>query len=165
MSEVLLVKRLLVQASVSVLAGMLMSSAVLAEDDAASGDTDVGIEVIDPMPIDEPIAIEDGGVELVDPICADCGTGEPDVSIDPVELDGEDATRPDVTIDPIELDGEVVDVPVEAMQNEVTLSGGPEVQRDAVKAEPRGDHGNNGLARSPNGGETPAWLKNLFKVK
>jgi hypothetical protein len=176
MSEVLLVKRLLVQASVSVLAGMLMSSASTAEDDAApvgSDENEVVVEVIDPMPVEEPVGVtgEEVDVELGDPLCADCSTGGPDVAIDPMEMVGEevadggteDGTTPEVSIDPMEMEGVVVDVPVEVMQNEVTMTGGPDVQRDAVKPEPRGDHGT--VARATGSGQNPAWLKNLFKIK
>lgn len=68
MEKDLLLKRLLTQAGVSVLAGLLMSSAVLAQDVTAdAGDTpdaSIGIDVGDPG---------DGAL----------GGGDPDVSIDP----------------------------------------------------------------------------------
>jgi hypothetical protein len=69
----LLLKRLLTKAGVSVLAGLLMSSAVLAQDVTAdAGDTSdasIGIDVGDPGDGDQ----GDG----------DLGDGDPDVSIDP----------------------------------------------------------------------------------
>lgn len=70
MASELLVKRLMMQASVSVLAGLLMSSAVLAEDTA--GDAGDNGEVS--------ISIDDSG--MVDGGMVD---GGPDVSIDPVD--------------------------------------------------------------------------------
>jgi hypothetical protein len=78
----LLLKRRLMQAGVSVLAGLLMSSAVLAQDVTAdAGDTtdaSIGIDVGDPGDGDQ----GDG----------DLGDGDPDVSIDPNDpgLDGSD---------------------------------------------------------------------------
>lgn len=187
MSDVKMVKRFLVGASVSVLAGLLMSSAALAEDDAApvgSDEIDVSITVEDPMV--DPVAVEmtmtgeDGSdPELGDPTCADCSTGGPDISIDPIEMVGEvidtpvekdDETTtpdvtPDVTIDPIELDGAVIDTPVEVMQNEAPLSGGSDVQRDAVTSPSSSGRGEGTVARAAPAGQNPAWLKNLFKTK
>ena len=63
-----MLKRLLTQAGVSVLAGLLMSSAVLAQDVTAdAGDTpDASI-----------------GIDVGDPGDGDMGGGDPDVSIDP----------------------------------------------------------------------------------
>lgn len=73
MEKDLLLKRLLTKAGVSVLAGLLMSSAVLAQDVTAdAGDTSdasIGIDVGDPGDGDQ----GDG----------DLGDGDPDVSIDP----------------------------------------------------------------------------------
>lgn len=75
MEKDLLLKRLLTQAGVSVLAGLLMSSAVLAQDVTAdAGDTpDASI-----------------GIDVGDPGDGDLGGGDPDVSIDPNDpgLDG-----------------------------------------------------------------------------
>lgn len=75
MEKDLLLKRLLTQAGVSVLAGLLMSSAVLAQDVTAdAGDTpDASI-----------------GIDVGDPGDGDLGSGDPDVSIDPNDpgLDG-----------------------------------------------------------------------------
>ncbi len=82
MEKDLLLKRLLTKAGVSVLAGLLMSSAVLAQDVTAdAGDTSdasIGIDVGDPG---------DG-----DPGEGDLGDGDPDMSIDPNDpgLDGGD---------------------------------------------------------------------------
>lgn len=106
MSDVILGKRLLTQVSVSVLAGLLMSSAVLAEDDAAAAGGDgneVSIEVIDPTAVD-PLPGDETGTgetgtdsgtdsgedpgELVDPICEDCTVDGPEVVIDPIETEG-----------------------------------------------------------------------------
>jgi len=81
----LLLKRLLMQAGVSVLAGSLMSSAVLAQDVTAdAGDTpdaSIGIDVGDPG---------DGDPGEGDQGDGDLGGGDPDVSIDPNDpgLDG-----------------------------------------------------------------------------
>jgi hypothetical protein len=107
-SDVILGKRLLKQVSVSVLAAVLMSSAVLAEDDAAAAGGDgneVSIEVIDPTLVDPVPGDETGSAtgeepgELVDPICEDCTVDDPDVVIDPIETDGtviEEDTPPEV---------------------------------------------------------------------
>jgi hypothetical protein len=74
----LLLKRRLMQAGVSVLAGLLMSSAVLAQDVTAdAGDTadaSIGIDVGDPG---------DGDPGDGDQGDGDLGGGDPDVSIDP----------------------------------------------------------------------------------
>jgi hypothetical protein len=83
----LLLKRLLMQAGVSVLAGLLMSSAVLAQDVTAdAGDTpdaSIGIDVGDPGEGDPGEGDQGDG---------DLGDGDPDVSIDPNDpgLDGSD---------------------------------------------------------------------------
>ncbi len=78
MEKDLLLKRRLMQAGVSVLAGLLMSSAVLAQDVTAdAGDTpdaSIGIDVGDPGDGDQ------GDGDLGD---GDLGGGDPDVSIDP----------------------------------------------------------------------------------
>jgi hypothetical protein len=132
--------------------------------------------MVDPAAVEMTMTVEDGSdPELGDPTCADCSAGGPEVAIDPVEMIGEvvedpvqkddDTTPPDVTIDPIELDGQVVDVPVEVMQNDVPLAGGPEVQRDTVTGQATGGRGEGTVARSGQAGQTPAWLKNLFKTK
>lgn len=87
MEKDLLLKRLLTQAGVSVLAGLLMSSAVLAQDVTAdAGDTpdaSIGIDVGDPGDGDQ------GDGDLGD---GDLGGGDPDVSIDPNDpgVDGGD---------------------------------------------------------------------------
>ena len=87
MEKDLLSKRLLTQAGVSVLAGLLMSSAVLAQDVTAdAGDTSdasIGIDVGDPG---------DGDPGEGDQGDGDLGVGDPDVSIDPNDpgLDGGD---------------------------------------------------------------------------
>jgi hypothetical protein len=83
----LLLKRRLMQAGVSVLAGLLMSSAVLAQDVTAdAGDTSdasIGIDVGDPGDGDQGDGDQGDG---------DLGVGDPDVSIDPNDpgLDGGD---------------------------------------------------------------------------
>ncbi len=84
MASELLVKRLMMQASVSVLAGLLMSSAVMAGDMSE--------------PVSEPgvVSVDDSG--MVD--------GDPDVSIDPVDpgdWSGEDDGM--ISLDPREWDG------------------------------------------------------------
>ena len=87
MEKDLLLKRLLTQAGVSVLAGLLMSSAVLAQDVTAdAGDTpdaSIGIDVGDPGDGDQGDGDQGDG---------DLGVGDPDVSIDPNDpgLDGGD---------------------------------------------------------------------------
>ena len=87
MEKDLLLKRRLMQAGVSVLAGLLMSSAVLAQDVTAdAGDTSdasIGIDVGDPG---------DGEQGDGDQGDGDLGVGDPDVSIDPNDpgLDGGD---------------------------------------------------------------------------
>ena len=87
MEKDLLLKRLLTQAGVSVLAGLLMSSAVLAQDVTAdAGDTpdaSIGIDVGDPGEGDPGEGDQGDG---------DLGVGDPDVSIDPNDpgLDGGD---------------------------------------------------------------------------
>lgn len=87
MEKDLLLKRLLMRAGVSVLAGLLMSTAVLAQDVTAdAGDTpdaSIGIDVGDPGDGDQ------GDGDLGD---GDLGGGDPDVSIDPNDpgLDGGD---------------------------------------------------------------------------
>ena len=92
MEKDLLLKRLLTQAGVSVLAGLLMSSAVLAQDlTADAGDTpdaSIGIDVGDPGEGD-PGEGDQGDGDLGD---GDLGDGDPDVSIDPNDpgLDGSD---------------------------------------------------------------------------
>ena len=200
MSDVFLVKSLLKQAGVTVLAGLLLSSAALAEDNAdpAGG---VGEEpTIDVVAVDgttDP-AVDDGIMvtleapvdenEVVDPYCAEC-SGVPEVMIDPIEtvgvpVEGEETAVdpaddgavddgntdvPEVTIDPSETDGEVVDVPPEVMYN--MAPGGrpemPEARGDfgqpttAANHEARGDHGDG--ARPVGNGQTPGWLKKLFK--
>ena len=124
MEKDLLLKRLLMQAGVSVLAGLLMSSAVLAQDVTAdAGDTtdaSIGIDVGDPG---------DGDPGEGDQGDGDLGVGDPDVSIDPNDpglgggdigtdggavADGEGETGegsdPDVSIQ----FGTEIDAPVEA---------------------------------------------------
>ena len=87
MEKDLLLKRRLMQAGVSVLAGLLMSSAVLAQDVTAdAGDTSdasIGIDVGDPGDGDQGDGDQGDG---------DLGVGDPDVSIDPNDpgLDGGD---------------------------------------------------------------------------
>ena len=87
MEKDLLLKRRLMQAGVSVLAGLLMSSAVLAQDVTAdAGDTSdasIGIDVGDPGEGDPGEGDQGDG---------DLGDGDPDVSIDPNDpgLDGSD---------------------------------------------------------------------------
>lgn len=87
MEKDLLLKRLLTQAGVSVLAGLLMSSAVLAQDVTAdAGDTpdaSIGIDVGDPGEGDPGEGDQGDG---------DLGGGDPDVSMDPNDpgLDGGD---------------------------------------------------------------------------
>lgn len=102
-----LVKRLIKQAGVSVLSGLLLSSAALAEDNsgaAVTGDEGWALIAIgedNPVggpdavdPVENPEFGEDdpiGGPDAVDPVenpeCSDCG-GIPDISIDPVEMFG-----------------------------------------------------------------------------
>ncbi len=129
MEKDLLLKRLLTQAGVSVLAGLLMSSAVLAQDVTAdAGDTpdaSIGIDVGDPGDGD-PGNGDQGDGDLGD---GDLGDGDPDVSIDPNDpgvdggdigtdggavADGEGETGegsdPDVSIQ----FGTEIDAPVEA---------------------------------------------------
>lgn len=87
MASDLLKKRLLRQAGVSVLAGLLMSSAVLAEDsaaDPAGGDVSVGIGYEGPDLAIDPV---DPGYEIG---IVDDGSEEPEVSIDPVDPDFDD---------------------------------------------------------------------------
>ena len=90
MEKDLLLKRLLMRAGVSVLAGLLMSSAVLAQDVTAdAGDTpdaSIGIDVGDPGDGDP----GDGDLGDGDLGDGDLGGGDPDVSIDPNDpgLDG-----------------------------------------------------------------------------
>ncbi len=97
MEKDLLLKRLLMRAGVSVLAGLLMSTAVLAQDVTAdAGDTpdaSIGIDVGDPGEGD-PGEGDQGDGDLGDGDLGDgdLGDGDPDVSIDPNDpgLDGSD---------------------------------------------------------------------------
>lgn len=88
MEKDLLLKRMLTRAGVSVLAGLLMSSAVLAQDVTAdAGDTpdaSIGIDVGDPGEGDQGAGDLGGDGDL--------GGGDPDASIDPNDpgLDGGD---------------------------------------------------------------------------
>lgn len=92
MEKDLLLKRLLTQAGVSVLAGLLMSSAVLAEDVTAdAGDTpdaSISIDMGDQGEGDQGDG-DQGGDDLG---AGDLGGGDPDVSVDPNDpgLDGGD---------------------------------------------------------------------------
>ena len=92
MEKDLLLKRLLTQAGVSVLAGLLMSSAVLAEDVTAdAGDTpdaSIRIDMGDQGEGDQGDG-DQGGDDLG---AGDLGGGDPDVSVDPNDpgLDGGD---------------------------------------------------------------------------
>lgn len=95
MASELLVKRLLTQASVSVLAGLLMSSAVLAEDISGPGD-ESGISVdagedggpsISIDPVDPGIGIDDGGFVPGDE-GPDAGSDDPSRENNPVGEEG-----------------------------------------------------------------------------
>lgn len=88
MASELLVKRLLIQVGVSVLAGLLLSSATLAEDtsDTAEG-SDISIEVNDPDVVIDPIVM---------------GFPGPEISIDLIEID---SVGPDGSIEPMEMVG------------------------------------------------------------
>lgn len=146
MTNSYVVKRLLAQASVTVLAGLLMSSAMLAEDSATDGEEgSVSVDVsIDPPAL----GVEDQGAPD-EPGVTECGfefEKELEITVDPVDGDvtlddgaTDGATDGEVTIDPVddldmhpvdpiegEIDGTVddavedavEDVPVEAMQND-----------------------------------------------
>lgn len=118
MTSDLLVKRLLKQASVSVLAGLLMSSAVLAEDitePVVEPEGEVSITVEDetagPDVTLDPIEFE--GEVVYDEVCIDCSGVVEDASnlTDPPEpIDGEVLVdpKPEDMIDPVEFDGEVI---------------------------------------------------------
>lgn len=180
MSDVFGVSGLLKQAGVTVLAGLLLSSAVLAEDgaEAAGGlgeETPVDVVVVEvdtTEPTDEVLMVTTEApvdeAEVVDPICAEC-SGEPEISIDPIEMvgepveDGTDETS-DGTVEPVMADGEVIDMPVEIMQNAVPEGrpSMPEARGDSIQSVSRGDHGEGAVVRSASG-ETPGWLKKLFK--
>lgn len=117
MASEVLVKRLLLQASVSVLAGLLLSSASLAEDSTdAARDTEISIGVEEPQ------------------ICL-MGFDGPDAPIPPEEMDSE---APDVAIAPEETVFEGPDVVIapmemEGMPVEATMMPGA-VQQDAPTA-------------------------------
>lgn len=209
MSEVQLFKRLLLQASASVLAGFVLSSAVIAEDSAAPAEEEtgsIGVEVTDTTTTDgeepvtggiDPICADCGEInpevviepiEPIDPICPDCGDINPEVVIDLIDPNSvveESGEYPMVTIDPIEMVGEEVvepeifDLPqasegedlgvlentamYETSMTSEAMLGSAAVQRGAAMVEPRGDHGGAATARSQ--GATPNWVKKLFKVK
>jgi len=125
----LLVKRLMMQASVSVLAGLLMSSAVMAEDMSRPvGGPDISIEVDAPDTSIDLLAMESEG---------------PDVSIDPVEISVE---APEISIDPIEMWGMPEETP-EASMTAVTARGeaaAPHGQAASQQATSRGEGASNG---------------------
>lgn len=151
MSDVKMVKRLLVGASVSVLASMLMSSAALAEDDAAADEGSVSIVVedtlVDPVAEEVSITLEtEVDPELGDPICIECSGEGPDVSIDPIELDGEVIAE-------------------EERQNAVPVMATTMDKGSDTAIKPREDRDTTRAARSAQSGETPRWLKKLFKIK
>lgn len=163
MSE-LVKKRLLQQAGVFALAGLLMSSAVIAEDitdPVADGEIEItsDVEGGDDVGGGDPSEgeVQDGDADLTDPP----DPTDPDVMIDPIELEGEvvddrgcidcsgipdDAPSvgdegPDVTLDPMEMDGAPVadadiDVGIEAQ------SGGaaPEVSHSMEPGRGRDDN-------------------------
>lgn len=134
MASDLLIKRLLKQAGVSVLAGLLLSTAVAAEDDAA-GAGDVSVDVgapdvsIDPVP--------DASIDPVDPDMGDGGDGvdwsggEDDGSGDGDATDGtddgsDDGDATDGTDDgTVDWTGDIDCMACNTIDFEVTLDGGP----------------------------------------
>lgn len=120
MTSDLLVKRLMVQASVSVLAGLLLSSAAMAEDNTGdAGDTDISITA-------------DGPDVAIDPL--EMAFSDPDVSIDPVEIGIED---PDASLDQMEIG----DIPAE-----VTMAAA--LSQTERAATPRGQDSSHGEGRA-----------------
>jgi hypothetical protein len=179
----LLIKRLLTQAGVSVLAGLLMSSAVLAEDATAdAGDTSeasIGLDGGDQGDGDL------GGGDLGD---GDLTGTPPDISIDPVDpgdnggdagndggtvadgdtggdggpvADGEEETgdggTPDVSID----FGLEIDAPVE-VTFDLTDPPEPIVDMDPGLPEQSGS-GDIGQTSEGNGGETDSHMRRNVK--
>lgn len=109
-----LVKRLLTQAGVAVLAGVLSSSAVWAEDDASvSGES--AVEATDPSTGDTGVASEPAETQES---VSDAGENpqvseEPEVTIDPVyepEIAICPVEGPDVAVEPVEDPGVTIDV-------------------------------------------------------
>lgn len=155
MASELLVKRLMKQASVSVLAGLLMSSAVLAEDNA----DDAGIDGEVSISVDDSGMVDGGPDVSIDPVDPGEWSGEEDgVSpgepgegdgtdggevdggvIDGGEVDGGEVAIdpecadcsgiPDVTIDPMEM-GEPTDDGVTVTMADGTPRGGQPNERD-----------------------------------
>lgn len=156
-------KRLLQQAGIAALAGLLMSSAVMAEDmgdppeeveveitvDAELGDPAEGVtlEIEAPGgsgdPADEGV-VEDG--EVIDGGCIEC-SGGPDIE---VTSDGSGEEGPDVFIDPIEMEGVPVGEegePIMQADGEVGVeaqSGGPS-PREMRKEDTRRERGDNAV--------------------
>lgn len=140
----LLVKRVLMQAGVAVLTGVLMSSAAMAEDasDPVGEDgygevsvcpgVDMGIDsgLVDggEEPADD--TTEDGSEEITVDVCADCGVG-PDVSIDPIEFDY-DGEVP--AVDTSFESTAIADAPGAAMREG---DGGPDLPRKLSPSEMR----------------------------
>ena len=101
MTSDLLVKRLMLQASVSVLAGLLLSSAAMAEDNTGdAGDPDISIAVDGPDVSIDPLVMRFKG---------------PDVSIDPVEIGVE---GPDASLDQMEIGGIPAEVTMAAVMSQ-----------------------------------------------
>lgn len=169
MEKDILLKRLLTQAGVSVLAGLLMSSAVLAEDVTAdAGDTpDASI-----------------GIDMGDQGDGDQGGGGPDVSVDPNDpgLDGgdigsggtggtvddgsagdggeqetRDDSAPDTSID----FGTEVDTPVDGT---IETTGMPQSDFDMDPGAPA-QSGSGDIGQTPegNGGESQSHLRREVK--
>ena len=167
MEKDLLLKRRLMQAGVSVLAGLLMSSAVLAQDVTAdAGDTSdasIGIDVGDPGDGDQGDGDQGDG---------DLGVGDPDVSIDPNDpgLDGGDigtdggavadgegetgeGSDPDVSMQ----FGTETDAPVEAIFD---ITGTPRADFDtALGAPAESGSGDIGQTSAGNDGESDSHLR------
>lgn len=174
MEKDLLLKRLLTQAGVSVLAGLLMSSAVLAEDVTAdAGDTP-----------DASISVDMGDQGDGDQGDGDQGGSDPDVSVDPNDpgLDGgdiggegtggtvddgsagdggeqetRDDSAPDTSID----FGTEVDVPLDGT---FETTGMPQSDFDLDPGAPA-QSGSGDIGQTPegNGGESQSHLRREVK--
>lgn len=159
MASELLVKRLLTRASVSVLAGLLMSSAVLAEDISGpaegagiSTDGDAGSPEVSIDPVDPGAWGGDGEIGSEEPSRENNPDGEEGANYRGGEDDGSvDFGAPeDGTVDDGETDGAVADDGTDPAC--AACSGIPEITLDPVEGpdvmhtmtdqvEPRGDAG------------------------
>lgn len=171
----LLIKRLLTQAGVSVLAGLLMSSAVLAEDMTADagdtseasigldggdqGDGDLGDGDLTGTPPDmsiDPVDPGDDGGDAGGPV-ADGDTGGDGGPVADGEQETGDGTSPDVSID----FGTEIDAPVEVTFD---LTDPPEAVFDMDPGAPaQSGSGDIGQRSEGNGGETDGQLRRQVK--